>query len=407
MNQIELCKENECTGCGACKVGCKVNAIEMLENNKGYVLPKINLDICVGCKKCISVCPVLNPVKKRKVMHCYAAYYADEKQLDSASGGVSAALANSFLNDGKYVCGAIYKEGSFEDGDALVQHEVIKEKNDLILIQGSKYVQSTTENAYQEILNLLSIGKKVLFFGTPCQVAGLINIIKPEMKNNLYTVDVVCHGVCGKGVFRDYINILRKHKNVIKFDFRDKTLGWGLNCKIVSLKKNGKITEEILPCYLSSYYQLFLKSNMYRENCYSCSYANRDRVSDITIGDYWGIENEHPDICNSYDIRKGISCILVNTEKGSELLRGTEQLVLFDSDINKIAKHNHQLVKPSERGILYEKYMDLYKSKGYEAVDKYFIDNEINRYQQLKWKYYLFKQKIKKVIIKQRKGEKK
>ena len=150
-----------------------------------------------------------------------------------------------------------------------------------------------------------------------------------------------------------------------------------------------------MPCVLSSYYQIFLKGHMYRENCYACRYACGKRVSDITIGDFWGVEKEHPELLENYDISKGISCILVNTDKGKKLLSTAEDLVLFESTFDKAARANGQLNHPSTPGMLRKVYKTLYSTKGYDAVDQYFKLHEISPWRYIRWQL----SKIKRFLI--------
>lgn len=378
MKPIELCAADQCTGCGACQAVCPRSAISLAENDLGCLLPEISQSLCIRCGRCTQVCPVLHPVEKRMPQKAYAGCCINSLRLNSASGGISAALSHSFLQtDASAVCGAAYRPGSFQENNACVEHILITSADELDRIQGSKYVQSDSAAAYQQILQSLADGKRVLFFGTPCQVAGVLNLTPERYRPQLFTVDLICHGVCGRGFFRDYINYLRRKKNVVAFSFRDKTRGWGLNCRITSETASGTLSEQFLSCSFSSYYQIFLKSHMYRENCYSCRYACQNRCSDLTIGDYWGIEEEHPELCQRVSLEKGISCILVNTARGQQLLEQTSQLVLLDSTLEQISRHNAQLLHPSTPGDKRALYTALYTKQGYPAVDHWFKRHDI------------------------------
>ncbi|HAR87529.1 MAG TPA: coenzyme F420 hydrogenase, partial [Ruminococcaceae bacterium] len=204
-----------------------------------------------------------------------------------------------------------------EDGKLTVKHISVTDIAELPRLQGSKYVQSSIGFAYKEVKQYLLQGRKVLFSGTPCQIDALKGFLNKDY-DNLILIDIICHGVPSQKMFNEYVDLLEdKTKMTIdELNFRDKKKGWdNFYLNITNSNKNKDIFWE-----LSSYYKFFVKGYIYRENCYSCKYATRKRISDITIGDYWGIRQQHPELFNddkwfeySYD---GISCVMVNNEKG-------------------------------------------------------------------------------------------
>jgi coenzyme F420-reducing hydrogenase beta subunit len=218
----------------------------------------------------------------------------------------------------------------------------------------------------------------VLFSGTPCQIAALGSFLGNKEFENLLTIDIICHGVPSAKFFEGYIQELEKKLSgkITAFRFRDKTGGWGLKGSVEYINKSGAHKKKIVPVQLSSYYKLFLDSVIYRENCYSCKYAGPFRTGDITIGDYWGIEKEHPEYLvvngGSMDQRQNLSCVLVNTEKGKKMMEKFGfSIQLKPSSFERAARHNGQLRHPSHRSDKREFIFKLYKEGGYAAVDKW------------------------------------
>ena len=243
-------------------------------------------------------------------------------------------------------------------------------------LQGSKYVQSVIGDTYAQAKKDLLDGKSVLFSGTPCQIAGLKQYLKKDYEN-LLTVDIICHGVPSKRFFQSFMEDYGKKLGgtITEFYFRDKSKGQGMITRSVYKDMTGENKEKVLIGGLTAYIHFFSKSYIYRKNCYSCPFASEKRVGDLTLGDFWGFHEEYP----SYDEKqglsngKGISCVLVNTDKGNNALEQCEdQFVLMFSDFEKVAKHNDQLHSPSKYSPKREEILKLYKEKGYEAVDQYF-----------------------------------
>lgn len=377
MRTIELVKNKEnCCACNACLNICPKKAIEMKADKYGFMYPMINEKKCVSCGLCIKVCSFQkNGLPEYIPLETYAAVSKNTDVLKSASGGIFAGFARKILEEGGVVFGASLEQ---REGQLVPMHIAVDEESELIKLQGSKYVQSNIGNTYAEVKKQLEKGKKVLFSGTPCQVDGLRGFLKKGY-DDLYLMDIICHGVPGAKFFQDYIELLeKKYENkIIDFKFRDKTQGWGLNAKIYFEKSREEKEEVLLPCYQSSYYQLFLESATYRENCYTCKYTSSHRVGDITIGDFWGIEEEHPELLEKnggiLNEKSGVSCLIVNTEKGRKLLmENKENILLVESKYENVEKHNEQLRSPSRRNPKREHVLELYKNKGMGALDQEF-----------------------------------
>ena len=375
MQSIELIKNlKECCGCGACLHSCPKKAISMKENEDGFIYPEIDESLCVDCGKCIRVCKFKDAVWEKSLKETYAAYAKDTDLIQSASGGVFASLAQSVLAQGGvvYGCAMLYTEGKMTP-----RHLCVTEQKDLIKIKGSKYVQSELGDVYVEIKKKLQKDVDVLFSGTPCQVMGLKGYMQKDY-NNLYTVEVVCHGVPSVQMFQDYLRYVeeKEEKKVVEFKFRDKSQGWKLHGKMILEDQNGVKTEKYFEPEESSYYQMFLNSYTYRENCYSCPFASEYRQGDITIGDYWCIDLIHPEYLiengGKMDEKKGASCLVINNEQGKKLMKKYGQgVALFESTYEKASQYNAQLKQPScmkkEREVVLE-----LKKQGYEEIERWY-----------------------------------
>ena len=372
MKKIVLFKDKkDCCACGACLNICPKQAISMQEDEYGFLYPVIDENKCIKCGLCIKTCCYQRSELKQFPINTYIAQTLNTDIKKSASGGVFASIAKQVIEaDGVVVGTALeYDNGVLEPRYILVDNLL-----DLDKLLGSKYVQSSTNKIYTVVKEQLIKEKKVLFTGTPCQVDGLKSYLGKEY-DNLFCVDIICHGVPSKRLFQDYIKFLEKKYNnkIVDFKFRDKTNGWGLTANACTANAGNKL----IPCYMSSYYDMFLKSYTYRINCYSCKYANNLRVGDITIGDYWGVETEHPEvlIVNGGDIneKQGVSCVIVNNEQGKVLLEKFGcGLLLKQSEYEKAARHNGQLNRPCKldenkrNGVL-----DVYSKFGYAGIENW------------------------------------
>lgn len=344
----------------------------MQKDEYGFLYPSIDKEKCVKCGLCIKACVFTNNCLNNEPLKTYVSQSNNTDLKQSASGGIFASIATNILKDGGIIYGTSLE---LVDNKLTVRHIAVNNYKDLIKLQGSKYIQSNTEKIYQDVKKNLNENKIVLFSGTPCQVDAL-NSYLGKKYNNLITIDIICHGVPNNQIFQDYIKILEEklQDKIIDFKFRDKTKGWGLTAKGYTAKGY----TAIIPANVSSYYYMFLKSYIYRDSCYSCKYACKNRCSDITIGDYWGIEKAHPEILKdniySFDYKTGISCLIVNTEQGEATVeKYKKDLRLLLSDFDKAAKENNQLNKPSKcNEQKRNKILDNYKRFGYKEVEKNF-----------------------------------
>lgn len=370
-------KKQECCGCGLCYEKCPKKAIEMTKDEYGFIYPAIDRSKCIECGICKKVCAfkdeALNTVKT-----CYAAVNCNKQRLQkSASGGMFSAIAESFLKNGGIVCGA---QMTFSKGKAYVEHVTIDSIRDLEKLQGSKYVQSDIKDVFGKILDQLKQGKRVLFSGTPCQVTALKACVGKKYAENLYTLDIICHGVPNVQFFNDYIenNFTRNNIFLQKFTFRDKKYGWGVKGSLSGENyKREKVTEKMDPD-TSSYYRYFLKGEIYRESCYHCPFAQENRAGDLTLGDYWGVERFDPELLEEnggpFKEQEGVSCLMVNNAKGETLLQEDEQGILKRKILLENVKViNTQLKTPAVHTGLRNKILKTYVQKGYGKVENIFI----------------------------------
>lgn len=363
-------EKKDCCNCNACTQACPKDAIYKMTDDSGFVYPKIDNEKCIDCGLCQKVCSYQHIDETNYPLQVYAAVSKDRAQLKkSASGGIFAAAATRFLRNGAVVYGAsISREGD----RFVVRHKGIESVDRLPELQGSKYLLSEIEGCFIEIREHLKNGRKVLFSGTPCQCAGLKGFLRKDY-DNLFLIDLICHGVPDQHFFNDYINFqFSGYAGISGFAFRDKTQGWELTGRLDY--DNGNKHRSI-PAGTSSYYALFLDAQIYRENCYSCKYACKNRPGDITIGDYWGIQKQHPDLISSgkFHVKDGVSCIIANNPKGLSLIDEIKDaLTLAPSTYEKVAARNAQLVHPMRVGRFRNEIFKIYRTAGYEGVDSFY-----------------------------------
>ena len=371
-NTIDLLnKHYKCTGCRMCVQICPVKAIDMKENEEGFLEPIINKEKCIKCSLCFKRCPQLNDVEileKNDRPQVLAVKNKNiEEQKKSSSGGIFSVLARYVLENN----GAVY--GACFDEEFKLKHIRIDKQESLYKLRGSKYLQSNIKNTFELVKNDLNNGVKVLYVGTPCQIAGLKNYLGKDYED-LLLIDLVCHGVPSQKLFDKYLTWLKKKNNssIIEYEFRSKEKkSWGLNLKVKF--KSGK--ERYIPANLDPYYKAFLNGSTYRECCYNCKYAKIERVGDITIADYWGIEKEHPDF---YD-KNGVSAVIINTNAGFKAFENIKDEVEYrDSEIEKIIAKNKNLQEPTIRNSIRNnayKDIDIKKFKKYSKQNLKFRKN--------------------------------
>ncbi len=348
----EICGKENCVGCGVCYQVCPHHAIEMIKNEEGFLVPKINLEKCTSCNLCRKSCPVLKNVKCSDYqVKCYAMKNKKKELLNqSSSGAVFPVLAQSILNEHGVVYGATFTDGQ-------TYHIRIDHEKDLLKIQGSKYTQSNIHSVLPKIKEDLDKNKKVLFSGTSCQVGAVKSFLKKDYAN-LYCVSVICHGVINDDLWKRYATEIGiKEQDYNSFKFKDKENGW--NASSVSYLKAGK--KNIVEFLNDSLMYLYLRNYILRDSCYHCKFKGLSSIeADLILGDYWGIHLYHPEFFD----KSGVSCVITNSSKGHELLDKSGVFSSCDwilSDIENIYESNPMILKsvdiPFERYQIFSDFM--------------------------------------------------
>lgn len=390
-NYLENNIKTNCTGCGACEQTCPKNCITMVEDSEGFKYPVINKKECINCKKCLRTCPVSNEIENNNAIEEEKFYaFKDEnekKLLESASGGAFYNIALEFCK-GRY---AIF--GAKIDENLKVTHDYVTDIKEIGKFKKSKYVQSNIGKSYIYVKEFLENGYRVLFTGTPCQIAGLRKYL---MKNyeNLLCVDIICHGVPSQKLFDMYIETEEKANKgkIKKVNFREKVFKKGsYSSKNIKLCfENGK--EIIKDSEKSSYLKGFQNALYYRPSCYECKFASAKRYSDITISDCWGIEK----ISKKLDLHKGVSMIIIHTDKGLNVLNNNRFKNKILLNKNFAIKNNSQYSKPAHKNKNREKFFSNltvynFENKVKKLTKKTFYNRIINKikyiYNKIKYKW--------------------
>lgn len=339
---ISISSKEDCCGCHACQAACpQAGCIEMLADNEGFLYPHVNKQICTECGACEEVCPMrAHSASPSAPPVAYAAWNCnDAVRAESSSGGVFSLLMNETLSSGGVVFGAAF------DSDMSLQHRSAKNEADSIGFRGSKYVQSIIGDCYREVELYVGQGLRVLFSGTPCQVAGLYSYLGKEYEN-LLTCDLVCHGVPSKKVFDAYIKDLeqRKGAKIVAISFRRKDRGWK-NFSVALSFYDGTDDSRI---FMEDPFMLGFLRNIYlRPSCYKCRFSRIPRVADISLADFWGINKCHPE----WDDDKGTSLVLIQTEKGWDAVNECrEHLMIYEADLKMAISSNPCICGSVEQG---------------------------------------------------------
>ena len=339
---------------------CPKHCISLQEDAEGFLYPKVDLSLCIDCGLCEKVCPELHLASARKPLATYAGKHKnDEIREGSSSGGVFSALAEKVIETGGVVFGARF------DADWEVVHDYTETMAGLSVFRGSKYVQSRIGNSYALVEQFLKSGRIVLFTGTPCQIAGLKLFLRKDYEQ-LLTVDVICHGAPSPGIWRQYLQeeiarqcnrkntvllhpISGRDVRVVDIAFRNKVSGWKKYSFALTFSTTGRSGEKFSFCsHMPFTENLFMKgflANLYlRPSCYACPAKGGQSNSDLTLGDFWGIQHVMPQL----DDDKGMSVVLVNTEKGHALLDKTK-INAWPTDYLQVLKYNSALERSVQR----------------------------------------------------------
>jgi coenzyme F420-reducing hydrogenase beta subunit len=309
----------------------------MEEDTEGFYIPVIDKNACIKCSLCIKVCPQNNKIKLNDPICVYAAWNTDNNiRKNSTSGGAFLGFARHIVENGGIVFGAF-----LDDTFDLYHSNSIKK--DIISFSGSKYFQSKINNSFSEVKEMLRKGKEVLFSGTPCQIAGLHEYLENDY-NNLFTLDIICHGVTSRKVFLKHLKDKGYIKNLKSVRFRDKKKGGWLES--VRMVYNFGIKKKVEKYFwFDEFLSLYLNGNCFRQCCYSCQFAQINRCADITMGDFWGLELSN----FKYNYDDGVSLLLVNTPKGKKLLdRSKDNITIYERSKEEAVNGNSNLQRPSD-----------------------------------------------------------
>lgn len=347
MGKIQLCDKYQCTQCLACVNSCPRNSIDMVDAGEGFFIPRINSDTCVECGTCMKVCHRLSPVDcyqtPLKTLACWTKNNDDRKK--SSSGGAFSVLARYVLSENGVVFGATM------DSNLQVRHISIDNVEDIVKLQGSKYVQSYIGDTYKQVREFINQNRLVLFTGTPCQVGGLLAFLRKRY-DNLITCDMVCHGVPSQKAFDIFCEKANLKGTCQGVSFRF-TAGWGyqLARELISPSQNEDhskthVIRKIVPPSDAWYMRAFNKGLMFNESCFSCPYTVPRRVSDFTMADYWGLGLKSPFNHPTY---RGVSMLLVNNQKAWDLIKSNPNIFYEERTLEEAIEGNHNLSHNSER----------------------------------------------------------
>lgn len=357
----------KCTGCGACVQCCPKRCISWTQREFGFRYPQIDKDACVNCGLCEKVCPIDKALEVSAEQKAYAAVHKDDEVLaKSTSGGAFTAIADAVFAQGGIVYGAAMLDGM------QVKHIRTSGKDDFEGLRSSKYLQSDTGTTYQMVEQDLKQGKTVLYSGTPCQIDGLKNFLGKDYEN-LYTVDIVCHGVGSQAYFDKYMDYARERYGKIKaLRFRSKEYaGWSCGGGVVVVDSSDCLKKIPYRDFDNYYYSYFLSGDIYRKSCYSCKYANTNRVGDFTLGDYWGVEALNLPL----QTENGCSLLLVNNQHAMQLLDEIESLDRVETTVEQAAHCNKQLNAPSKLMDSRQNRIGEYESMSGQQIQKEYLKN--------------------------------
>lgn len=346
-------KKADCCGCMNCMYKCPVNAITEEIDEEGFKYPRVNMEKCIQCGLCEKVCS-FETMKLQDMQSAYAMKHKnDDVRMASSSGGAFTAITDYFLDHDYKIYGAILDE------EMQVVHVGSKEKVLRDKMRGSKYVQSNLSGVYEEIEQDLKKGEKVLFSGTPCQVNALSLYLGQEY-SNLFTVDIICHGVISPRFFQDYLKLVSKGSKIKSYVFRDKNAAdWGTHK--ASIVCGDEENKQYLPYFMNAFNRRFA----FRPSCHNCKFTKTERSSDITMADFWGIQSIDKDFGDS----KGVSLVCVNTDKGAALFDSLfDGMTVLPVDKNIVKGTQVHLSVACEASVIRKEFWKYYNKHGAEKM---------------------------------------
>lgn len=369
MNDRVKVDNTQCSGCGMCINVCKRNAIQMKKMEDGFLYPMIDRSSCVECNACVKICPFDENKSKEIAMNftkdSYLFKHEESIRKKSSSGGFFTLLSDYVLDNGGVIYGAVFDD-NFNVMHARADNKIERDK-----MRGSKYAQSTiTASIYQEVLKDLKVGKVVLFTGTPCQCAAIVQLLHKKIPQNLILMDVICHGVMSGHLFQEYLDGIREknteHGSIIDVNLRDKELGWQ-DASVTFLdgyKHHGKD---------NYFYSIYGMNSLQRSSCFKCVYAQNQRVGDFTVGDFWGVKESYPEMHDEL----GVSIVLANSERAIawlEKIKKNEDMIMQEIEPESYERFQPNLKHPTLYGSRAEKFKSYYYKHGYKkTVRRFFV----------------------------------
>ena len=357
---IEFTNKFDCCGCTACYSICHHKAIDLITDEEGFSYPQINKDICTECGLCEKVCPIIKYKSEPKIGRptIYAAINTNQEQyMQSSSGGIFILLCQYIISQKGIICGAKYDE------DFIVKHSFAKTIEECKAFQGSKYVQSDIRNIFPQIKQYLDQQLLVLFSGTPCQIAGLKLYLRKEYKN-LYTVDIICHGVPSPLVFQDYLKLIKGKNDIISINMKSKSKKKGTAIKIDF--RNGKSTRQTIKTDLWN--KLYFNHYIIRPSCHNCQFTHYNRTGDITIGDYWDVNKYYP----NFHPNQMVSLVLTNSPQGVSLFNNISNSLDF-IPIKQEESLQPQLQYPTHISPKRNEFWRNYQQKGFDFIARKYL----------------------------------
>ena len=382
MNKIQLCDKYKCTQCMACVNTCPKNCIQMEDAGEGFCIPQIDRNICIECGACMKSCHMISHNVERqtplKTLACWTKN--DEDRKKSSSGGAFSVLAREVLSKSGVVFGATM------DTNLQVKHICIEKIEDIVKLQGSKYVQSYLGDTYNRVREALKQNRLVLFTGTPCQVGGLLNFLRKKY-DNLITCDMVCHGVPSQRAFDAFCERTHLKGTCQGVSFRF-TAGWGFQLarELVAPTQAGDsnsthFVRKVVNPKNAWYMRAFNKGLMFNEACFSCAYTTPQRVSDFTMADFWGLGLKAP---FNHPKFKGVSMLLVNNQTAWDIIKDNHSLFYEERALEEAIEGNHNLSHNSERPAGRDSFIhDMQIMESKQLVEKYGIKESYRDYLRL------------------------
>ncbi len=379
---IEIEDKKSCMGCNACSTICPVDCIPLINDEEGFFYPKVDYDVCIECPLCDRVCPITDKIpdtgkkflipfiEKAKITRfeeplIYASYTKNhEIRVDSTSGGIFSELAFKMFDEGGYVGGAVYND------DLSVSHILTNDRKRLPDIRSSKYVLSLTDELFPDVKERLKSGYKVLVCGAPCQIVALYAFLRKDFEN-LVTCDFVCRGVNSPLVFKKYIEWLedKYQSKALKIKAKDKTTGWHKFSMRVDFENGESYVKDR---YNDPFFVGYLQTSLFTmPACFTCQFKGASKKSDITLGDFWGIEN----IDKSMDQDLGTSLIMLNSEKGKQYYESISENIVSKKFTMQDAEPNNAAIHSSG-----EEGDENLRKAFYKDLERYHFDVIIKKY---------------------------